>query len=236
MNHPHAAGRRARASFDGRFGIAALIAFLAIPIANASDTPINPGPCGLLSEWQGDRHAGSPQWQAVGTTSGETAFMQIEDAGANVFDSSLTSPSFPVPSDGLRLLLRQQARMSWANTAGVLEISIEGADWIDFIAAGGHFDEGGYDRMAFAGNPIGMRPAWGGDRPAFTTRATFPASTHGRPVRLRFRLGSGGTGDTQPGWHLSELRCMQKHTFPGIPVKRSKAAVETTANPVRSGR
>jgi hypothetical protein len=207
MNHPHDAGQRKRVLFNGRFSAITLIAFLGIPIANAADIAIDSEPCATLDEWQGDMRPGSPPWRAIAATSGASAVMQIEDAGASVFDTSLTSPSFVVPSGGLRLHLHQQVRMSWANTAGVLEISIDGADWIDFIDAGGHFNEGNYDRNAFAGNPIGVRRAWGGDHPAFTTQATFPTSAHEKSVRLRFRLGSSGTGDTQPGWHLSDLHC-----------------------------
>jgi hypothetical protein len=80
-------------------------------------------------------------------------------------------------------------------------------DWRDFTTVGGHFDDGGYDARAFAGNPLGARPAWGRDVALSATRAQLPASLARHSVRLRFRLGSGGTGEQRSGWAITGFRC-----------------------------
>ncbi|MCQ4167532.1 hypothetical protein [Tahibacter harae] len=157
--------------------------------------------CGGFAAWQTDTIAGSPRWNAA------AAEAAIADAGAEVFDAALVSPRFVVPAAGLHLRWRQHTRLSWASTAGVLEIAVDGGDWTDFRNAGGRFLSGGYDSRAFAGNPLGARAAWGGEEQVFETRAELPAALGARAVQLRFRLGSGGTGDARPGWLLSQLRC-----------------------------
>lgn len=133
--------------------------------------------------------------------------VRFVDAGDRAFDLRLTSPDFDLPRDGLRIAFAQQLRVSWANTNGVLEIAHAGGEWVDFVAAGGRFTRGGYNVQSYAGNPLGSRPAWGGNRQDLQTEAELPASAASGPIRLRFRLGSAGTGDAQPGWAISTLAC-----------------------------
>ena len=195
-----------------RFGLlrrphlrAALLLFpLAFAAHIASPAPQGPGhDCAGLASW----HADTPFWRVTASAPGAEARAEAEDDGARVFDASLTSPAFTVAAHGLDLRLQQHARMSWANTLGVLEISVEAGTWTDFVAAGGRFREGGYNQSAYAGNPLGTRRGWGGEQAAFTTIAEFPHNTHGRSVRLRLRIGSAGTGDRQPGWQVGGLHC-----------------------------
>lgn len=162
------------------------------------------GSCPAVASWRSDGSTHAPRWslRADGAA-------QIEDSGSTVFAAALTSPAFALPAQGLSLRWQQRTQLSWANSAGVLEIQLDGGSWIDFSAAGGRFLAGGYDSRAFAGNPLGARPAWGGDSFRFETRAELPAQT-AATVRLRFRFGSSGTGDAGPGWQISGLACADK--------------------------
>ena len=185
-------------------------AFAAAPASSGAATAAMSAPasplaaCSGFATWQTDTVAGSPHWDTAAT-----AAASIADAGTEVFDAALVSPRFVIPAGGLRLRWRQHTQLSWASTAGVLEIAVDGGDWTDFRSAGGRFLSGGYDSRTFAGNPLGARAAWGGEEQVFETRAELPATLGTRAVQLRFRLGSGGTGDARPGWRLERLSCLQ---------------------------
>lgn len=195
---------------DNVMRIAASLIFLATLLAcssahsNSAIAPVDA--CADLSDWQSSSSPSellawqNPRIDVPGS-------IHVDDRGSRKFDVSLTSPSIRVSAAGLELRVTQQMQLSWANSAGVLEISIDNGEWTDIIEAGGHFEEGGYNLRAYSGNPIGMRPAWAGSPPAFKTRAVLPTQASNRVVRIRFRLGSGGTGDAHPGWSLREFRC-----------------------------
>jgi hypothetical protein len=160
-----------------------------------------PGSCPALSDWRNDV-AATPRWLAQSDSQ-----VQIADEGSRVFDAALTSPRIALPAQGLDLRWRQRVQLSWANSAGVLEIQLDHAPWQDFTAAGGHFLRGAYDSRAFAGNPLGARPAWGGEREDKEIHAVLAPGHTITSVRLRFRFGSSGTGDTRPGWVIAALHC-----------------------------
>lgn len=132
---------------------------------------------------------------------------RVSDAGFLRFESSLTSPAFPAPRDGITLAFDQVLELSWANTVAVLELRIGDGEWIDFLDAGGRFVSGGYNVDAFQANPLGARKAWGGLDRRLNTRALLPAQAAGQSIELRFRIGSSGTGDAHQGWELNHLRC-----------------------------
>lgn len=141
--------------------------------------------------------------------SGSRHAAHVTDAGSGVYESSLITPAFVIPVDGLTLSLQQRMMFSWANTAGVLEISMADGTWRDILEAGGEFLQGGYSVRSFVSNPIGSRSAWGGAAQAdlLTTVIRLPPASAGKSARLRFRLGSSGTGDSQQGWYLYDVRC-----------------------------
>jgi hypothetical protein len=157
--------------------------------------------CADFGRWRDDGTQPMPRWQV------DDASARIADEGTRVFAAALVSPPFLVPARGLDLAWQQRRDLSWASSAGVLDVAIDGGDWRDFTAVGGRFDDGGYDARAFAGNPLGARPAWGRDVALSATRAQLPASLARHSVRLRFRLGSGGTGEQRSGWAITGFRC-----------------------------
>ncbi len=92
----------------------------------------------------------------------------------------------------------------------VLEISVDGGDWTDVIAAGGSFTEnGGYNGTLVDSNPVL------GGRTAFVDtistlwitpeRITFPEGTmNGHDVQFRFRIGTDQAAGGW-GWNLDDV-------------------------------
>lgn len=146
-------------------------------------------------------HDAAPAWRA------DDGAFRIGDDGARVYDASVVSPAFAVPAGRREIAIVHQVDFSWASTAAVLDVSIDGAPWRDVLAAGGAFASGGYDVTSYRSNPIGERAAWGGQGVALVTRMVLPADAQGKRARLRFRVGSGGTGDARAGWRIGSVAC-----------------------------
>jgi len=133
----------------------------------------------------------------------------VLDSGSTRYEASLSSPSFLVPAHGADVEFHQRRAYSWANTMGVLEVAIDGGPFEDIAAAGGTFSVGAYDGRSLPGNPLGFRAAWAAAPDTdILTRFTLPHAADGKPVRLRFRIGSAGTGDALPGWSLFDIHCL----------------------------
>lgn len=181
----------------------ALLAALAFATAA---TAAQPDGCAALSTlnlsttgWRA--HGATPAWRV------DDGAMTIADDGARVYDASVESPAFKVPGARSEIVIEQRVDFSWASTAAVLDISIDGAPWRDVVDAGGTFSTGGYDAASYRSNPLGERAAWGGRSEALVTRVVLPADAQGKPARLRFRVGSGGTGDAHAGWRIGRVGC-----------------------------
>lgn len=90
---------------------------------------------------------------------------------------------------------------------GVLEISAGGGPFQDILAAGGSFQQNGYNGILGAGinNPLSGRAAWTGSSNGYvTTVVRFPPADSGRIVRLRWRFGADdNTGVT--GWNIDSI-------------------------------
>jgi len=167
------------------------------------------GATGKEGGWQNAGAPEAPAWEHdFGAGNAQSGHAHVLDNGTLRYDVALLSPPFVVPARGARLEFRQRRAYSWANTMGVLEIAIADGPFADIETAGGTFLDGAYDSRSLSGNPLGIRPAWAAAPEADTlTRIGLPAAANGRPARLRFRLGSAGTGDVQPGWYLDGIRC-----------------------------
>jgi hypothetical protein len=157
--------------------------------------------------WESDNAGDGPRW-ALGGDATTVNRAQVADPGTRRYESALLSPGFSVPARGAGLQFQQRRAYSWANTMGVLEIAIDGGAFVDIASAGGTFMAGGYDSRSLPGNPLGFRAAWAAAPNDDTlTRISLPPAANGKSVRLRFRLGSAGTGDVLPGWSLGDIRC-----------------------------
>jgi M6 family metalloprotease-like protein len=131
---------------------------------------------------------------------------------ATVTDASLVSPLFSVVSSNAQLSFSHRYLTEYGFDGGVLEISINGGPYVDFITAGGQFMTGGYNYFIDSsfGNPLAGRDAWTGTATNFiTTTATLPFSAVGKSVRLRWRFGSDGTlGAT--GWYVDSVLVLER--------------------------
>jgi len=158
--------------------------------------------------WKGVSSVGAANWVLSPTRAGDIGRAQLPDAGTARYDALLLSPGFVVPARGADLEFRQRRAYSWANTVGVLEIAIDGGQFEDIASAGGTFKAGAYDGRSLSSNPLGFRSAWAAAPDLYTlTRVSLPSAANGKSVRLRFRIGSAGTGDALPGWSLDDIHC-----------------------------
>ena len=163
----------------------------------------------LPDGWRSAGTAHVEGWStAAGNSDNRTNAAHLADHGVQRYEAALLSPVFVVPTQGTVLRFRQRRAYSWANTVGVLEISIAGGAFTDIAASGGEFLEGPYDGRSFASNPLGPRRAWIAKPEGYTeTRVRLPAAARGKTAQLRFRAGSTGTGDDSPGWYLDSIAC-----------------------------
>jgi cell division septation protein DedD len=132
----------------------------------------------------------------------------FHDAPGCVTDSNLDTPSFAGVS-GSSLIFQNNFDLESGLDGGVLEISINGGPFIDFIVAGGSFMSGGYNGTISAAfhSPIAGRAAWTGNSGGYTgtTAMIPPAAWGGQNVVLRFRLATDCSGSS-PGWRIDNVR------------------------------
>lgn len=164
-----------------------------------------------IDAWKGEG-PGHPEWSFDTTgPDGHPHGAHIADPGSLRYDAALVSSAFVVPKQVAWIEFSQRRAYSWANTVAVLEIAIEGNDFIDITDAGGKFLSGGYDGRSLQGNPLGSRAAWSASPDDETiTRVALPPTLDGKPIRLRFRVGSAGTGDLLQGWSIGGIHCSGK--------------------------
>ena len=130
------------------------------------------------------------------------------DDPAVVSDKLLDSISIFLPPAPLSLTFRHNFNLEASGEdpnlgfdGGVLELSTDGGNTLDILAAGGTFVIGGYNRTVSAdrGSPIAGRQAWSGNSEGFvTTVVNLPIFL---PIgsRLRWRMASDTTGSTRVG-------------------------------------
>ncbi|HEY0180026.1 MAG TPA: hypothetical protein VGC30_10400 [Dokdonella sp.] len=168
----------------------------------------------LPDGWIASTTTGTDDWTTT-TDFADTAPNAAYAGDANtIADYTLDSPAF-TPVAGQTVAFRHRFNFERRFDGAVLEISIDGGEFEDIVAAGGHFVTGGYGSVALydtTGNPIGGRAAWTGDSAGFvTTIAALPAAAAGHPTRLRFRTADDAsnvgfpTEGTLAGWWIDSI-------------------------------
>jgi hypothetical protein len=171
------------------------------PLLESFDGVVAPA---LPSGWTVTVAQGGGSWQTIGDA--------VDSAPNAVFAPDLSSPSDTwldspvfVPQAGATLSFRQRYDLEPTYDGAVLEISIAGAPFVDFVDAGGSFAEGGYADTMIGTSAIAGRSAWTGDSGTFiTTSAMYPASAIGQPVRLRWRIASDVSA-AHAGWWVDTV-------------------------------
>jgi hypothetical protein len=136
-----------------------------------------------------------------------------------VTDSSLISPPIFINSTSAQLSFRQSYNVENGYDGGVLEISINGGAFTDWLLAGGTFVTNGYNQTIsqFYGNPLAGRSAWSGDSSGFiTTTADLPPTAAGQNIQLRWRFGSDNSYGID-GWYIDTISAFE----PGYVCARS---------------
>lgn len=153
----------------------------------------------LPAGWTATASPGATPWTAfVGSPTQSPPRRAFAAAPPSYSENILQSPSFPVPAGTTLLAFANFYNFEFPVDGGVLEIATDGGPFVDIIAAGGTFLQGGYTATLTPNTgPIPNRPAWTGTG-SVTTIVSLPAAAAGHVVQLRWRLGTdisiGGAG------------------------------------------
>jgi hypothetical protein len=165
-------------------------------------------PSGWITE-----HSGAGRgWSTVLSDAFTQPVAAFANDEATVSDSSLETPAFNVVADA-QLRFMHSFMLEVNNDVegydgAVLEISIEGAPFVDIVEAGGSFLGGGYDHTISDQyeSPLANRQAWSGDSGGYHEVAVnLPSAANGHSVRLRWRLGTDHSVPAQGYW-LDDIR------------------------------
>jgi hypothetical protein len=171
------------------------------PLLESFDGVVAPA---MPSGWTITAVQGGGSWQTVGDMADSAPNAAFAPDLPSPSDTWLDSPVF-VPQSGATLSFRQRYDLEPTYDGALLEISIAGAPFVDFVAAGGSFVEGGYVDTMIGTSAIAGRSAWTGDSGAFVdSSATYPASAIGQPVRLRWRIASDVSA-AHAGWWVDTV-------------------------------
>lgn len=139
--------------------------------------------------------------------------------------SDLTSPSIAINAASGKVIFRNRFDTEGAWDGGLLEISIGGGAFQDILAAGGAFEQNGYNStlgVNTAGNsPLGGRNAWSGNSNGYlTTIVRLPAAASGQNIQLKWRFGAddnvSGIGPS-PGWNVDGISVIGSYTCQAPP-------------------
>ena len=170
------------------------------------------------------------------------------DDPAEVSDKRLDSPPIAIATYSAQLKFRH--RFTFRNDpplapthcapqpcwdpwdGGVLEISINGAEFEDILSAGGTFAAGGYfGPIDQPSNPLNGRNAWSVFSGFETTVVDLPTTAAGGTIVLRWRMGSGGGPDAWPGWWIDSIQICDGYPCDAIPLP-ARLDVDTAGNGV----
>jgi hypothetical protein len=155
-----------------------------------------------------------------------------------ISDKYLYSPSLTIPPGvtGVVLSFWQNYALEDGFDGGVLEISIDGGPFVDILAAGGFFGQGGYNGTisTCCGNPLAGRQTWTGSSGGFIeTSVVGGLPGQGVPFVLRWRMGSDSSGSGE-GWRVDNLMitCEEKITPTPTPEITPTPTPTATATPI----
>jgi uncharacterized repeat protein (TIGR01451 family) len=134
--------------------------------------------------------------------------------GVALKDDRLVSPSVGLSPTSQLIFWHRHSFEGPNFDGGVLELSSDGGStWVDVLAGGGSFAEGGYNGVisTINGNPIAGRAAWVADSPSQTsmTRVVMDVGAFaGSNVRIRWRLALDQGIQAEPGvaWWVDDVQ------------------------------
>ncbi len=164
-------------------------------------------PPALPANWINSASGATTGWATTSNAFGSPNNSVFAADPTSPSDASLTSPTFLVTSTNSQLSFMHRYHTEYGFDGGVLEYSINGGPFIDFIEGGGSFLANGYNSILDTGfgSPMPGRAAWTGNSTNFvTTVASFPPSVPGHYMRLRWRIASDSS-EARPGWNVDSI-------------------------------
>lgn len=159
---------------------------------------------------------GTVPWVTVTGGSGSSPNHAFIANSAAASDSSLTSPVITVARQGLQLKFQNSYETESGHDGGVLEVAVNGGEFVDIITAGGSFVSGGYGATITNG-----RNAWTGNSNGYvTTLVNLPAYGMGSTLQFRWRFVSDASNG-MTGWSVDTIQLLGKQP----------AWIETSPNP-----
>ena len=175
---------------------------------NFDSTPIGQIPTGY------SRSSGSAaaNWRTTAASAASASNSVFASDHTAVNSAYLTSPEITVSNKSRKVELRfdHNYHLHEQIDGGLLEISINGGTWTEWMTAGGTFVQNGYDIQVVSvfENPVGGQFAWSGNSQGFIqTIANFPPSAVGQTVRVRWHLGSDNCArcSQTEGWWIDNI-------------------------------
>lgn len=165
-----------------------------------------------------DVEGGNIGWTVQSTVPGGTNWSIVTDGASNhawfssdhtsIKDDRLQIGPFPL-DNGASLSFSHHWAFEGSTTpydGGALEVSTDGATWVDVVAAGGVFVSGGYTGTLSSSfsNPLGGRQAWTADSPGVVHSEVDLGALAQHSLWFRFRLGcDSSSGDL--GWWVDDI-------------------------------
>lgn len=156
--------------------------------------------------WTSTGIGGHPVWTTSSVNPDTPPYDAYAPSAMTAGMTELLTPSYVVSPTGTQMTFRAAYNFEDGGPGSlvgmdgmVLEISINGAPFVDIMDAGGEFVTGGYDKVISNdhGSPIAGRMAWSGlsggtaSLPAYiTTTVNMPAAAFGQAVQMRWVVAS----------------------------------------------
>jgi hypothetical protein len=133
-----------------------------------------------------------------------------------VGESILTSPPFMVATSLAQLSFRMAFLLPGSWDGGIMEISVGGQPFQEFLQAGGSFVQGGYGGILSLTNSLGPIPAWTGNSGGWVPiLAGLPTNAVGSAVQLRWHFASS-LGQTNAGWFIDSVAVTESICLPPV--------------------
>jgi hypothetical protein len=169
----------------------------------------------LPAAWTTSQTGAAPAWVTSVTSSDSAPNSAFGGGTATASSNNLDSPVVSIPTApvvgvnaGVQLAFRTSYNTESGFDGGVLEISINGGAFVDVVAAGGSFAEGGYNGViAITDSVLTGRAAWTGNSGGFiTTKVNLPPAAFGQNAQFRWRTAyDTGTHPTGGGLRIDTV-------------------------------
>ena len=171
---------------------------------------------------------------ATTSTASDSPPHSIFSAGANTINSAyLITPEINDIAADSELRFDHDYNMENNFDGGILEVSINGGAWTEWIAAGGTITQNGYNGAIDTqfSSPIAGQSAWTGNSFGFIkTIATFPPNAYDQTIRIRWHQANDSS-EVNEGWWIDNIeiyrgpRCCET-SIPNLSVTAPSPTIE----------